>query len=87
MNYADKRVLHDRVVSLEKRLAYIQERYKCSAGELGNRLERMRREIGAIEKKLFKTLPFSTTELSGQVDLIDFEKKLEGFRKVNQSST
>jgi len=87
VNYADKRVLHDQVVSLEARLAYIQERYKSSAGELGNRLERMCREADAIEKKLFKNLPFSTAELSDHLDLLDFEKKLERFRKINQRST
>ena len=82
VNYADKRVLHDRVVSLEARLAYIQERYKCSAGELGSRLERMCDEVGRIEKKLFAELPFSPADLSKHIKAGDFSAVMAAYLSV-----
>ena len=87
VNYADKRVLHDKVVSLDERLAYIKKRYSCSAGELGNRVERMCREVDTLEKKLFKTLPFSAAELSDQLDPDEFEIEVTKFRKMNADHT
>jgi len=87
VNYADKRVLHDKVVSLDERLAYIKKRYGCSAGELGNRVERMCREVDTIEKKIFKTLPFSAAELIDQLDPDDFEIEMTKFRKMNAEYT
>jgi uncharacterized protein len=87
VNYADKRVLHDKVVSLEERMDYITERYRFSAGELGNRLEQMCQEAGAIENKLFKLMPFSAAELPNHLDPDDFKSKVERFWKTNADHT
>lgn len=84
VNYADKRVLHDKVVSLEERMDYIMVRYSCSSGELGNRLAQMRREAGLIENKLFKAMPFSAAELAGHLDPDDFNSGIAMFQEVNQ---
>lgn len=84
VNYADKRVLHDKVVSLEKRMDYIMERYSGS-GHLGNRLEQMRREAGAIENKLFKTLPFSAVELTDYLNPDDYKMAMAAFQKTKQA--
>jgi len=86
VNYADKRVMHNKLVSLDERMADLMKRYNGSC-ELGSWLDRMHREARAIEGKLFAHLTFSATELSDQFDLLDFETKLERFRQVNQSST
>jgi uncharacterized protein len=83
VNYADKRVLHDKVVSLEKRMDYIMERYS-NTGRLGNRLEQMGREAGAIENKLFQVMPFSAAELADHLIPDDFKNELALFQKVNQ---
>jgi len=86
VNYADKRVMHDKLVTLDERMADLMKRYNGSR-ELGSWLDRMHREAQAIEAKLFAHLTFSPTELSDQLELLDFEKELERFRQVNQSST
>lgn len=66
--YADKRVNHDMVVSLEKRLAYILERY-------GRNNEVRRRAIRInyarcqdLENRMFSFLPFEPVDLSGLLD-------------------
>ncbi|MCP3952801.1 MAG: HDIG domain-containing protein [Desulfobacterales bacterium] len=82
LNYADKRVLHDNVVSLEERMAYIMKRYHCS-GELGNyRLEIMLQATQAIETKLFAKLPFVASELDNHLVPEDFESILADFQKT-----
>ncbi len=82
LNYADKRVMHDKVVSLEERMAYILKRYDCS-GELGNyRLEKMEGATQAIENKLFTKMPFTAGELDNHLAPEDFESSLADFHKT-----
>lgn len=82
VNYADKRVLHDKVVSLDERMAYILKRYSCS-GELGDfRLNKMGQASQAIEEKLFKRLPFSTDEMKDHLFPEDFEKEMAGYQQT-----
>jgi uncharacterized protein len=66
VNYADKRVLHDQVVSLKKRLEYIKVRYG-SQPEFKCRVKPMWKNALALEEKLFKQLPFLPSQLSGRV--------------------
>jgi len=66
VNYADKRVLHDRVVSLEQRLDYIKRKYGKHP-EFNRLIQKMWDETLALENKLFKTLPFSPEELLDRV--------------------
>jgi uncharacterized protein len=67
VNYADKRVLHDQIVSLTDRLTYILERY-------GNGMESRERILGlwgkskALEKKVFNCLPFPPDALKAVVE-------------------
>lgn len=69
--YADKRVNHDRIVSLEDRLTYILERYgKKQEGIC--RAVRMNFELcKKVEKKLFLKLNFSPESLA---DLAEHEE-------------
>ena len=66
VNYADKRVLHDQIVSLRDRLTYILERY-------GDGMESRERILGLwgkskeLEKKIFNCLPFLPDALKGVV--------------------
>jgi len=67
VNYADKRVLHDQIVSLRDRLAYILERY----GEDMQSRERIMGLWGKsieLEKKIFSCLPFRPEALKGVVE-------------------
>lgn len=63
VNYADKRVLHDRIVPLTERMGYILEKY-------GREPERKRailllwEKTEALEERLFAGLPFGPEEIS-----------------------
>lgn len=66
VNYADKRVLHDQVVSLESRLEYIKVRYGTRP-ELRPRVQTMCQNSQDLERKLFRQLPFNPAQLSDRV--------------------
>lgn len=57
VNYADKRVLHDRIVPLETRMTYIMEKYGKRPDLLG-RLNRLWKQTLDLEKRIFHPLPF-----------------------------
>ena len=62
INYADKRVMHDRIVSMPSRMAYIVERY----GTTPERQERLRllwRETERLEIKIFAGLTVAPDEI------------------------
>ena len=61
--YADKRVLHDRIVSLESRFTYLNETYGKTQEAL-DRLSFMKRETIDIEKAIFELLDFGPEEIS-----------------------
>ena len=62
VNYADKRVLHDQVVSLKERKAYIFEKYgKTPENRL--RLIGLWRETENLENRTFHHLPFDSEQL------------------------
>lgn len=62
VNYADKRVLHDRVVPLEDRMRYIMNRYGRSENDL-RRIRCLWEATETLEKKLFGFLSFSPDQL------------------------
>lgn len=62
VNYADKRVMHDRIVTLQERFEDIKDRYgndQQSQAMIGASLERARE----IERKIFRNLPMRPAEL------------------------
>ena len=67
VNYADKRVLHDRVASLAERMDYILERYGGTS-ERRELLSRLWRRSVELEKHLFTMLPFAPEELPGLLE-------------------
>jgi len=62
INYADKRVLHDKVVSLKERMDYIDRRYG-KTDEDRNRLKYLRKITQDMERWIFQFLPFSPKDL------------------------
>lgn len=63
INYADKRVMHDRIVTLEERFEDLLRRYGKGPGRRGvmlSLLERAKR----LERKIFRNLPLLPEELS-----------------------
>ena len=62
VNYADKRVLHDQVVDLKERKAYIFEKYGKTP-ENRKRLDGLWRETENLESRIFQNLPFDSEQL------------------------
>lgn len=62
VNYADKRVLHDEIVSLERRMAYIMERYGREEAHR-ERIMLLWEESRELEERLFRFIDFSPGEL------------------------
>lgn len=56
VSYADKRVLHDRVVSLAERFAYLKERYGRSPRDI-HRIDCARQRTERIEQRIAALLP------------------------------
>ena len=62
--YADKRVNHDVVVSLEERLAYLLDHYGRGREPLRERIRKNFNLCKAVEKKIFSRLPFQPEEVA-----------------------
>ena len=62
VNYADKRVLHDRVAPLTDRLGYILERYGTEPAAR-DRIRRIWKRTLDLEEKLFRPLPFAPEDV------------------------
>lgn len=70
--YADKRVVHDEVVSLEDRFVYLFETY-AKTPEAADRLMVMKEDTMRLEREIFLLLDFGPDEL---VDLVQAETVL-----------
>jgi len=62
LNYADKRVLHDKVVSLEKRMDYIYQRYGKTDKDR-RRLENLHKLTETLEGRIFRFLAYAPADL------------------------
>jgi hypothetical protein len=62
VNYADKRVMHDRIVSLEERFNDLRDRYGRDQKGM-DYLGRMERVIKEIEDKIFLILQINPNDL------------------------
>ncbi len=56
VSYADKRVLHDRIVPLHERFAYLKARYGKSPQDI-HRIDAARQRTEIIEKRIAEMLP------------------------------
>jgi uncharacterized protein len=65
VNYADKRVLHDKVVPLDDRMSYILDRYAKTA-ERQALLRQLWDQTRMLEDRLFAHLPFTPDSLNGK---------------------
>lgn len=66
VNYSDKRTLHDKVVSLNNRMEYIQCRYNVD-NALEDRFRGMITNTLALEKKIFDPLDISPDQLAEHI--------------------
>jgi uncharacterized protein len=62
VNYADKRVMHDRIVPLEERFRDLKARYGLSQKAM-DYLEQLQKEIYGIENKIFFILQIDPNEI------------------------
>ena len=62
VNYADKRVMHDRIVSLEERFSDLRTRYGSNPTAM-DYLGRLQKEIYGIENKIFFILQIDPHDL------------------------
>ncbi len=67
VNYADKRVLHDRVVHLDDRMTYILDRY-AKTRKHRRLLSRLWAQTRELEKRLFRYLNFPPEEMAERLD-------------------
>ncbi|MGO8988861.1 MAG: HD domain-containing protein [bacterium] len=67
VNYADKRVMHDRIVPLDERFNDLMERYaKQASGR--ETLERLKRETCRMENKIFMILQIDPNALASRLE-------------------
>ena len=60
--YADKRVVHDKVVSLDERFAYLHDTYGKTSGAV-SRLLGMKQDTIRLEKRIFLHLDFAPEDV------------------------
>ncbi|UCF93151.1 MAG: HD domain-containing protein [Desulfobacterales bacterium] len=81
VNYADKRVLHDKVVTLDQRMGYILAKY----GKAPDHQERLRwlwEKSELMEDRIFSDLPFLPEEINRFMNPEDGAKEFDRYQKV-----
>ena len=81
VNYADKRILHDKVVSLQERMNYILEKY-AKKHEHRQQVRWFWRKTETLEDRIFSYLPFSPEELGSLLKPEDCTDDLQAYRLV-----
>jgi len=84
VNYSDKRVLHDKVVPLEVRIAYIMERYGKTP-EFCRRIQKFGEKIKFLEIKLFNRLNFSPEQLGSLLNASDFADDVSDYAIISET--
>ena len=75
VNYADKRILHDRIVSLQERMRYILERYGKSPAAR-NGYTWLREKSIELENRIFNLLPIQPERLEQSLHTVDLAEQL-----------
>ncbi|NNL78164.1 MAG: HDIG domain-containing protein [Desulfobacterales bacterium] len=79
INYADKRVLHDKIVTLDKRLEYILERY-AQKPEDRKRINLLWEKTKDLEKGIFNDLSFAPDDLIQLILPLGYSAELQEFK-------
>ncbi len=80
VNYADKRVLHDKVASLHDRMSYILEKYGKTPDREKYLIEMWKR-TELLESKIFRWLSFSPDKLGDLLGEEDYTSEFLNYRK------
>jgi putative nucleotidyltransferase with HDIG domain len=81
LNYADKRVLHDEIVVLDRRLDYILERYAETPAHR-ERINYLWQKTREMENKLFKDLSFVPDDITRLVSHNGYAIELQKYQKL-----
>ena len=81
LNYADKRVLHENVVSLDKRAEYILEKY-TKGPEDRQRVYLLWQKTREIEDEIFAALSFSPDDLNNLINAEDRSRDFKEYQRV-----
>jgi putative nucleotidyltransferase with HDIG domain len=81
INYADKRVLHDRIVSLDKRMNYIMDRYG-EKPEHQQRIQMLWEKTKELERRNFSYLPFAPNDLIHHLTSLNISSEISIYQKV-----
>ena len=81
INYADKRVLHDKIVGLDKRLEYILERYG-QAPEHQMRIHWLWGKTLVMEDKIFSELTIAPQDLNRLLNSEDRSKDILAYQTL-----
>ena len=81
LNYADKRVLHDEIVDLDRRMDYIVERYAETQADR-ERIKMLWQKTQKLEDKLFKDLSFAPEDLTNLIPHNGYTTELRKFQTL-----
>jgi len=81
INYADKRVLHDEIVSLEQRLNYILERYAKKQAHR-ERIHILWQNTKKLEKRIFSDLSCAPGDLMQLLPARGYVAELQDYQRV-----
>jgi len=81
LNYADKRVLHDEIVDLDRRLDYILERYAETLTHR-KRINGLWQKTKEMENKLFKDLTIAPDDLTRLIPHNGYTADLQKYQKL-----
>ncbi len=84
INYADKRVLHDRVVSLDKRLDYILEKYSKTPKHK-QKIHWLWEKTREMEAEIFRTLSLTPDDLTHLINPDDCAADVFEYQKISNS--
>jgi len=81
INYADKRVLHENVVSLDKRVEYILEKY-TKVPEDRQRVYLLWEKTREIEAEIFGALSFAPDDLNNLINAEDRSRDFKEYQRI-----
>ena len=84
INYSDKRVLHDEIVPLDKRMDYILEKY-AKIPEHRERTRWLWKKTREMEAEIFRTLSFTPSDLTHLINAQDRSVDLVEYQQICQS--
>ncbi len=68
VNYADKRVNHEQIVSLDERFEYLFERYGAVSDAAMERMKEMKRHMETIETQIFRRLSIKPGDIERLIE-------------------